>query len=437
MVNFFKYDNVFSEKKLVCYGAGVNALLMLNSDVFTPYRNQILFFIDKNKDLVGKTIDTNGISFMIKGIEELEYLERDTLVLVTITDYYSIGKILDGKNIDWISWTVISSEYDFQELETKVKNDGPSIFLLNTPDYMNLGDIAIAVAEDRFIKENFGDYFDIGIHSCHPEGIKKLKKYIKDDDILFVQGGGNMGTLWKICEENLRNIISSFPNNRIVVFPQSVFYGDSEDDQDYLKKSLDIYNNHKKLLICVREKRSYEFVCSSYSCECLLLPDMVLTLNTPNTKVEREGITVLLRNDKEKFISSDYSDIINSAVVSSGEQLNIITHHPVKSSFEKEERVNEILKIYSSSKLVITDRLHGMIFSVITNTPCIAFDNSYHKVSDVYHTWLEKYDSITLADQMSVLDLESLIQRKLNKKCMYYNTFDYAVLLRKIVDYLN
>ena len=39
-----------------------------------------------------------------------------------------------------------------------------------------------------------------------------------------------------------------------------------------------------------------------------------------------------------------------------------------------------MLNKYRKSQLVITDRLHGMIFAAITSTPCIALGNYNHKI---------------------------------------------------------
>lgn len=55
---------------------------------------------------------------------------------------------------------------------------------------------------------------------------------------------------------------------------------------------------------------------------------------------------------------------------------------------EREDRVLQRLKVFSGYDFVVTDRLHGMIFSYICGTPCIVFDNKTHKVSGVYNTWL-------------------------------------------------
>ena len=41
----------------------------------------------------------------------------------------------------------------------------------------------------------------------------------------------------------------------------------------------------------------------------------------------------------------------------------------------EEEKIEEMLKKYRKCQLVITDRLHGMIFAAITSTPCIALGN--------------------------------------------------------------
>ena len=67
------------------------------------------------------------------------------------------------------------------------------------------------------------------------------------------------------------------------------------------------------------------------------------------------------------------------------------------------KKFKKIIKQFSKSKLVVTDRLHGMILSVITGTNCIAFDNSSGKVSGVYDTikdddvnveFIENYNNI-------------------------------------------
>lgn len=60
-----------------------------------------------------------------------------------------------------------------------------------------------------------------------------------------------------------------------------------------------------------------------------------------------------------------------------------------------------VSKKNSSSKIVITDRLHAMLICAITGTPCIAFDNISKKVQGVCELWLEKFPYIKFVDSIS------------------------------------
>lgn len=45
-------------------------------------------------------------------------------------------------------------------------------------------------------------------------------------------------------------------------------------------------------------------------------------------------------------------------------------------------------KQIAKSSIVITDRLHGMIFSYLTQTPCIVLANNNGKIKSAYTDWL-------------------------------------------------
>ncbi|MBQ7221650.1 MAG: polysaccharide pyruvyl transferase family protein [Synergistaceae bacterium] len=52
-----------------------------------------------------------------------------------------------------------------------------------------------------------------------------------------------------------------------------------------------------------------------------------------------------------------------------------------------EDAFSETLRRVAGAELVVTDRLHGMLFAAITGTPCVAFDNKTGKVHSVYE-WI-------------------------------------------------
>lgn len=409
--NWFRFAEVAKEKDIICYGAGSNALFMLADVNFRPFLAKIRCFVDKDSRKHGKKLTIDALTYDIYPIDKIDD-HSDCIVLVTLTDYFSVGKILEEKGTLWFPWTVIATDFIFNVLSINRKDDTSAIFLLNTPDYVNLGDQAIAYAEDIYLRKYFGSYYEFGTHSCHASALNRLKEYVKPNDLILVQGGGNIGSLWRICEEIFRDVLLKFPNNPVIVFPQSIFYGNTEEERAYFAQSKKIYDSHKKLLICTRDKRSYDFVQKSYNCKCMLLPDMVLTIK-PERVLERKGIGVLLRSDKEQALPDAYVQIVHNVIKMLDEKEIVLTHHPIDPKSDRASRVEKILKEYASCRLIITDRLHGMIFAAITNTPCIAFDNSYCKVSSVYETWLEECTYITVSKPLEEKELLKAAKVKL------------------------
>lgn len=104
---------------------------------------------------------------------------------------------------------------------------------------------------------------------------------------------------------------------------------------------------------------------------------------------------------------------------------------------DREHLVLETLLDFAKSELVITDRLHAMIFCYLTNTPCLALPNANGKSENIYYQWLKECPYITF-------------QKKYNKsyinKIMNYNFSSditsvklknsYEELSRLIISYL-
>ncbi|MDN6852548.1 MAG: polysaccharide pyruvyl transferase family protein, partial [Tetragenococcus koreensis] len=63
-----------------------------------------------------------------------------------------------------------------------------------------------------------------------------------------------------------------------------------------------------------------------------------------------------------------------------------------------------------ASEVVVTDRLHGMIFSAITQTPCLVFDNNYGKASAFYYNWLEDLDYIQHTTETDPKKLTAMVK---------------------------
>lgn len=284
-------------------------------------------------------------------------------------------------------------EYGFANVDKTDKK----VFIALSANYGNIGDIAITIAQESMIKQIFPDrkIVEIPMNDAF-DYEKEIKEILNDDDILTIIGGGNLGNAYLWFEERRRFIIKLFKNNKSISFPQSVSFDDDEIGQKELKISVEDYAQNPNLTVFAREKKSYEIMKTNFKNKVCLVPDIVLSLKdriSKETGNVRKNITLCLRNDMEKTTSTDIIDELKS-LLNENDFKNIFitdTHlgHDLVKISERRKIFETSLQGFKNSKVVITDRLHGMIFCIITNTPCIALDNSNHKISSTYYTWLK------------------------------------------------
>ena len=136
-----------------------------------------------------------------------------------------------------------------------------------------------------------------------------------------------------------------------------------------------------------------------------LVPDTVMYLanlinNSEN--LEREDVLICFRDDKEKVTARSITcNFIDLLAIHDYKNIEISDTVLGNLSFEPQEKpelFKKTLNKFRTAKFVITDRLHGMIFALITKTPCIAFDNSNKKISSTYNTWLKDIPYINFLD---------------------------------------
>lgn len=259
------------------------------------------------------------------------------------------------------------------------------VVLIGVPHHNNLGDHAITIAERKYLKDNFKEYkyYEISeetLETC----IEKVKNVIDEEDILFLHGGGNLGDEYLYVEEGRRKVIQLFPNNRIVFFPQTMYFSDTKRGKEELEKSKKIYSQHNKLLIIAREDVSYKRMKEEFKNNKIIkTPDIVTYLDkSDKTKQNRDGLLIILRNDVESNLSKEQIDKIclMSKQYFSKIEINDTAKGNGISEKNRDAKIEEMLNKYRKSQLVITDRLHGMIFAAITSTPCIALGNYNHKI---------------------------------------------------------
>ena len=75
---------------------------------------------------------------------------------------------------------------------------------------------------------------------------------------------------------------------------------------------------------------------------------------------------------------------------------------------------------FCGAKLVITDRLHGMIFAAVSETPAIVIRNYNHKVSGSFE-WIKSLPYIKYADSVEEVLTEMPEMLKI-QSCTYDNS---------------
>lgn len=304
------------------------------------------------------------------------------------------------------------------------------IFL--APDYGNMGDIAICYAQKKMLQNVLGDKYEV-IEISVGEVYKTynfIKKHVKEDTIITLIGGGNNGDLYTYIEERRIFLLKKFRNNKIISFPQTVCYKE-ENKEFYKKKFIKAANRCKNLTVVARERGSYETYKEFLKCNVLLCPDIVFSLET-DFQNSRQGVQAIFRDDKEKSVS----DTDKKKVIGILEDMNfeIFNKDTCDDDFanDKETKLAEFIEEMSTKKLVVTDRLHGMILAYITKTPCIVFENSNHKIRSTYETWLESKKEILLINEFNSDEINKFIEQ-LENETTYLSMNEKYTELKKAI----
>lgn len=294
----------------------------------------------------------------------------------------------------------VKSEPDFLKKLKTINLPGKKILLIGTPIHGNYGDHLIALAECSFVRTHFPDYHLIDCTMPFSKYFfKRIIKSVNKDDIIMISGGGWLGSDWPDNERFVRRILTSYNNNLIVIMPQTVSY---KHNDIFQKQGKEIYTRAKKLVFCTRDQRSYDFILSkgfTDKSKAFLMPDFALFYSTDiYNENKSEIINICFRDDVEVSMNPKIREMIFSYLNEKGYKYKTVTTNingyviPLKKRLSKtESKLREI----SYGRLLITDRLHAMIMAALTGTPCLAFDNSTHKVSGVYK-WITNRDNIML-----------------------------------------
>jgi exopolysaccharide biosynthesis predicted pyruvyltransferase EpsI len=303
--------------------------------------------------------------------------------------------------------------------------NGPFV-LIDYPDSANAGDHAIWIGEKLFLKA-------LGIevaYQCSLETYDKvaMTKALGSGTILM-HGGGNFGDTY-IFHQFRHRILADFPDNKIVIFPQTVmFFTDTG-----IRQSAELFAAHADVTIAVRDVLSFHILKKSFDPrqQIVLAPDMAFMIEPQARSIKPAfGIVWLSRTDTEgvhgasipetikpqKLHQQDVhlgrhddgiptivkAEVAGSMLLMTDWYRCTLDHQGLDRykalSFDQRSLfwLKRALRILSFGHVVITDRLHAHILCTLAGIPHVLLNNSYGKNVSFFETWCRPLDLCQLA----------------------------------------
>lgn len=321
------------------------------------------------------------------------------------------------------------------KLQTQIKTildplipEGSRVALLDYPYYTNVGDSLIWLGEVEYLRSRRCEI--VIVSTLILDNIDLIKKNTQSIDFILLNGGGNFGSLWPHFQAFREDIIERFTDIPIIQFPQSIFYEDKSD----VAGIVELINRHGSVTLLVRDYASYELMEPFLGASVKLCPDMAFMLGPISTKEVRgkQTCVFLSRTDKEKQhkeVMSHLQSVTDMELVETDwldewgfEQFLIKFERRVRKIVGKSFYLNKILlyvwgaisrarkyrgiKKLNLGQVVITDRLHAHILSILLGKKHIILDNNNKKLSGFYKEWTHDLPGVILINSSENVDRE-------------------------------
>lgn len=291
--------------------------------------------------------------------------------------------------------------------------------LTDLPYHGNIGDILIWQGELDFLKEIHRSPNHQSSH--YTFSFPKLDKNI----IILLHGGGNFGDLYSASQDFRKKILKAYPENRIIMLPQSVWYNDSS----LIEKDAVEFSRHSKLTLCARDIPSYNFLKDHFSSNnILLLPDMAFCLSEDlynkylNAKANKKVLIKRLDKELSNNCPQDFSNlpiteirdwptfeknsVISTLLIYTAAIMRKIKPCAFKRLICRQidrlitfrlrpHLINSGLRFLSEYSVIYTTRLHCLILGFLINRRVYYINNVTKKLSAFTDSWLKAAKSIS------------------------------------------
>ena len=292
--------------------------------------------------------------------------------------------------------------------------------LLNLAGTENKGDSAIGAGELFLLRRlNIELVFHVEDRFNNDKSVnyarEMSKKYSNETLVILMHGGGNLVS-YAHQDVYRERILRRFMDFEVIMFPQSLWINTNSKHQEHFKS---VYADHPRLTFCYRDQFSFDQGSKLFpKARPLLIPDMAFQIG----KVDRfmrpvHNILWLKRTDEE----SPHHKIPNAT----GKHDVMVASWLSNWNTPKDKRTLENIFMIAANgmmflqrgRVVITDRLHGHILSILCGIPQVVLDPVNNKIGHYRDTWTRGLENVEVATTpQEALDKAVSLLKRLDDK---------------------
>ncbi|WP_026871629.1 polysaccharide pyruvyl transferase family protein [Inquilinus limosus] len=298
---------------------------------------------------------------------------------------------------------------------------GSKVIYIDYPMHLNVGDILILKGTEAFFKDR--KYDVVGRYSTFgfPEDADRFPQISKDTTIVL-HGGGNFGDIYQSHQVLRRKVVEHYPDNRIVVFPQTLFFSDETE----LRRTAEVFSRHRDLHFFARDQRTYDVFRREFSNTVEMCPDMahflwrsfpvktygaaaakLKTLWMIRRDVEQSDLPEQFRGTVERAV--DWEDLCTgpdrflTRLILKADRINARVgrkRFPTDIAWYRftDALVARLNRQILQHDRIVTSRMHGHILGCLLGMKTTLLDNSYGKNSTYYRAWTNRVENCDLVE---------------------------------------
>lgn len=302
--------------------------------------------------------------------------------------------------------------------------------LLDFPNHPNVGDSAIWLGTCRWLAAR-------GLRVVYASDARyfsavALRRRLARGGLVLLNGGGNLGDLWPLSQAFRERVLGELPDYRVLQLPQTIGFRDPAAIGP-VRAAL---GAHPDFTLLVRDRTSQELAERELELPAAACPDMAFALGPlARPRAPDEDVSFLIRTDAESALGAppaglaarcrDWLDHERSSVDRLHDELARSLRRRPRSpgaAFRLLSRLQDACArrrlrrgcaLLARGEVVVCDRLHGHVLSVLLGIPHVCLPEAHGKLRAFHDLWTREAEGVVFADSWreALAAAESLRQR--------------------------